>query len=206
MSPLVIGVAGGSGSGKTTFVRRLVAALGHSQASVLAHDRYYRHRGDLSFEQRASLNFDHPDALETTLLAAHVRALKAGDSAEVPTYDYARHLRDAITERLTSRPTLIIEGILVLADRELRNLIDIKVFIDVEDHVRFDRRRTRDIHDRGRDEASVNEQYAATVRPMYAQFVEPTRQYADVVVTGGGENVTALERLVALVRAHRPAL
>ena len=206
MTPLVIGVAGGSGSGKTTFVQRVVEAVGPARAGVLAHDRYYRHRPDLRFAERAALNFDHPESLETPLLAAHVRALGAGHATDVPVYDFARHLRQPDAERFSPHPVLIVEGILVLADAALRALFDLKVFVDVDDATRFERRMARDVRERGRDAASVTAQYAATVRPMFEEFVVPTRQYADLVVTGGGYNEEALERLLTIVRQRSPAI
>jgi uridine kinase len=200
-SPLVIGVAGGSGSGKTTVISRIVESIGDDQVSVLEHDRYYRDRNDLRLEERAALNYDHPDSLETDLLVAHVHALRDGQGVEVPVYDFARHARQAATDTVTSRKAIIVEGILILTDPELRKLMDVKVFVDADDDLRFIRRLQRDISERGRTVASVIEQYLGTVKPMHLEFVEPSKRYADIIVPVGGHNAVAIDMLLTLIRS-----
>ncbi len=201
MAPIVIGVAGGSGSGKTTVVRRIVDSLGDDQVTVLEHDRYYRDRNDLRLEERAALNYDHPDALETDLMVQHVLALKAGEAVEAPVYDFARHARTSITERLQPRRALIVEGILIFADAPLRRLMDIKVFVDTDDDTRVIRRLQRDVAERGRTMASVIDQYLSTVKPMYLEFVEPSKRYADLIVPVGGHNAVAADLLLSFIRS-----
>jgi uridine kinase len=201
MRRVVIGVAGGSGSGKTTVVRRIVESLGPDQVSVLEHDHYYRDRNDLRLEERAALNYDHPDALETDLLVEHVRALKAGRSVEVPLYDFARYARRVDTESLSPRKAVIIEGILIFTDRALRDLMDVKVFVDADADTRFIRRLQRDVAERGRTMESVIEQYLGTVKPMHFEFVEPTKRYADIIIPVGGHNAVAIDMMLSLVRS-----
>jgi uridine kinase len=201
MTPIVIGVAGGSGSGKTTVVRRIVDSLGDDQVSVLEHDRYYRDRNDLRLEERASLNYDHPDALETDLLVQHVEALKSGAPIEAPVYDFARHARTPNTHLIEPRRALIVEGILIFADAPLRKLMDIKVFVDTDDDTRVIRRLQRDVAERGRTMASVIEQYLSTVKPMHLEFVEPSKRYADIIVPVGGHNAVAVDLLLSLIRS-----
>lgn len=201
MAPIVIGVAGGSGSGKSTVVRRIVDSVGQDQVSVLEHDRYYRDRNDLRLEERASLNYDHPDALETDLLVRHVMALRAGDAVDAPVYDFARHARTPHTSRIPARRALIVEGILIFADPALRGLMDIKVFVDTDDDTRVIRRLQRDVAERGRTMESVIEQYLATVKPMHLEFVEPSKRYADIIVPVGGHNAVAIDLLLSLIRS-----
>jgi uridine kinase len=201
MASFVIGVAGGSGSGKTTVVRRIVDSLGSEHVTVLDHDRYYRDRNDLRLEERAALNYDHPDSLETDLLVHHVRALKAGHAVEVPRYDFTRHAR--LTEKDTFQPrrALIVEGILIFTDAALRELIDIKVFVDTDSDTRFIRRLQRDVAERGRTMDSVIDQYQSTVKPMHLEFVEPSKRYADVIIPLGGHNTVAVDLLLTMVRS-----
>lgn len=199
--PVVIGVAGGSGSGKTTVVRRIVESLGDDRVTVLDHDRYYRDRGDLRLEERAALNYDHPDSLETDLLVRHVRDLREGRAVEVPTYDFTRYARLPATDPAHPRPAIIVEGILIFADPALRSLLDVKVFVDADDDVRFIRRLTRDVAERGRTMASVIEQYQASVKPMHLEFVEPTKRYADIIIPRGGHNTVAIGMLLTLIRS-----
>ena len=201
MTPIVIGVAGGSGSGKTTVVRRIVDSLGDDQVTVLECDRYYRDRNDLRLEERAALNYDHPDALETDLMVQHVLALRAGEPIEAPVYDFACHARTLDTRRLVPRRALIIEGMLIFADPPLRQLMDIKVFVDTDDDTRVIRRLQRDVAERGRTMASVIEQYLATVKPMHLEFVEPSKRYADLIVPVGGHNAVAVDLLLSLIRS-----
>lgn len=201
MTPIVIGVAGGSGSGKSTVVRRIVESLGDDQVSVLEHDRYYRDRNDLRLEERAALNYDHPDALETDLLVRHVQTLRRGEAVDAPVYDFARHARTPDTRRIEPRRALIVEGILIFADPALRGLMDIKVFVDTDDDTRVIRRLQRDVAERGRTMESVIEQYLGTVKPMHLEFVEPSKRYADLIVPVGGHNAVAIDLLLSLIRS-----
>ncbi len=201
MKPFVIGVAGGSGSGKTTVIRRIVESLGDDQVSLIEHDRYYRDRGDLRLEERAALNYDHPDSLETDLLVEHVNALRNGQAVRVPVYDFARHARTAETITVEPRRAIIVEGILIFTDPALRRLMDVKVFVDTDDDTRFIRRLQRDIAERGRTVASVIEQYLGTVKPMHLEFVEPSKRYADVIIPLGGHNTVAIDLLLTLIRS-----
>jgi uridine kinase len=198
--PILIGVAGGSGSGKTTVVRRIVEAIGPGVVVVLHHDSYYRDAGHLPPEQRARINYDHPDALETDLLVEHLEALLAGSTVAVPVYDFAEHVRRSETVRVESRPVLILDGILILWDARLRELMDVKLFVDADSDVRLDRRLRRDMAERGRSAESVLTQYMATVRPMHLEFVEPSKRYADVIIPRGGHNRIGVDLVVATVR------
>jgi len=200
MTPLVIGVAGGSGSGKTTVVRHIVDALDNARVTVLEHDRYYRDRNDLRLEERAALNYDHPDSLETDLMVAHVHELRAGRPVEAPIYDFARHARVASTETVSACRALIVEGILIYTDAALRALMDIKVFVDTDDDTRFIRRLQRDTKERGRTMQSVIDQYMSTVKPMHLEFVEPSKRYADIIIPQGGHNAVAIDMLLTLIR------
>ena len=200
-APVVIGVAGGSGSGKTTVVRRIVDSLGPEHVVVLEHDRYYRDRNDLRLEERAALNYDHPDALETSLLVQHVQTLKAGQAVDVPLYDFTTHARRSDTQRCQPRRAIIVEGILIFADRALRDAMDIKVFVDADADTRFIRRLQRDVAERGRTMESVIEQYQGTVKPMHFEFVEPTKRYADLIIPVGGHNPVAVDLMLSLVRS-----
>jgi len=199
-APLVIGVAGGSGSGKTTVVRRIVESVGPDDVTVLEHDRYYRERNDLRLEERAALNYDHPDSLETDLLVHHVRQLRSGRAVSPPAYDFALYARRPSSETALPRRAIIIEGILIFTDAALRNLMDIKVFVDTDDDTRFIRRLQRDISERGRTVQSVIDQYLATVKPMHLDFVEPSKRYADIILPQGGHNVVAIDMLLTLIR------
>ena len=201
MIPLVIGVAGGSGSGKTTVVSRIVEALGDSRVPVLEHDRYYRDRNDLRLEERAALNYDHPDSLETDLMVRHVRELRAGRAVEAPVYDFARHARQPETRAVSPRRAIIVEGILIYTDAALRRLMDVKVFVDTDDDTRFIRRLQRDIAARGRTVQSVIDQYLGTVKPMHLEFVEPSKRYADIIIPLGGHNTVGIDMLLTLIRS-----
>ena len=200
-APLVIGVAGGSGSGKTTVVARIVDSLGPDQVTVIEHDRYYRSYPDLRLEERASLNHDHPHALETDLMVRHIDALRAGQRVEVPTYDFTRHTRLERTDLMWPRRAIIVEGILILADAALRQRMDVKVFVDTDDDTRFIRRLQRDVKERGRTLDSVIEQYLGTVKPMHLEFVEPSKRYADLIVPLGGHNTVAVDLLLSMIRS-----
>ena len=196
----MIGVAGGSGSGKTTVVRTIADSLGPDRATVLEHDRYYRDRPDLRLEERAALNYDHPDSLETDLLVTHLRALRQGEAVDLPTYDFARYARRPASETVHPRRAIIVEGILIFADAELRRLMDVKVFVDTDDDTRFIRRLQRDLNERGRTVQSVIDQYLGTVKPMHLEFVEPSKRYADIIVPQGGHNTVAIDMLLTLIR------
>ena len=199
--PILVGVAGGSGSGKTTVVRRIVDSLGDAQVTVIEHDRSYRDRNDLRFEERLALNYDHPDSLETDLLVRHVQALRNGQDVHAPVYDFARYVREPATELLAARKAIIVEGILIYTDAALRQLLDIKVFVDTDDDTRFIRRLQRDINERGRTVQSVIDQYLSTVKPMHLEFVEPSKRYADIIVPQGGHNAVAIDMLLTLIRS-----
>jgi uridine kinase len=199
--PVVIGVAGGSGSGKTTVVRRIVESLGDDRVTVLDHDSYYHDRSELRLEERAALNYDHPDSLDTDLMVKHLQELRAGRDVEVPVYDFARYARRAVTETAHSRRAIIVEGILIYADAALRDLMDVKVFVDTDDDTRFIRRLRRDVAERGRTMESVIEQYLGTVKPMHLEFVEPSKRYADVIIPRGGHNAVAIDMLLTLIRS-----
>jgi uridine kinase len=200
-TPLVIGVGGGSGSGKTTVVRRIVESLPEDRVTVLEHDRYYRDRSELRLEERAALNYDHPDALETDLLVRHVMELRAGRAVEVPTYDFALYTRKATTEHVEPRSAVIVEGILIYTDAPLRDLMDIKVFVDADGDTRFIRRLRRDVAERGRTMESVIEQYLTTVKPMHLEFVEPSKRYADIIIPVGGHNPVAIDMMLSMIRS-----
>jgi len=194
---LLIGVAGGTGSGKTTVARKLVEALPSGLATIIEYDSYYRDRGDQSPEQRAALNYDHPDALESELLAEHLRRLRSGSAIEVPIYDFRSHTRQRKTRRVEPTAVVVVEGILTLAQPVVRDQLDIKIFVDTDADIRCFRRIRRDLEDRGRTFASVREQYYRSVRPMHNQFVEPSKRWADLIIPEGGDNHVALEILVA---------
>jgi uridine kinase len=197
---IVIGVAGGTGSGKTTVSEAILDRVGRDKIAYLQHDSYYRDRSHLPPEERPNANFDHPDALESELLAQHLSSLKAGRAVEVPLYDYTSHTRRAETVRVEPRSVILVEGILIFAEKTLRELMDIKVFVDTDADVRFIRRWQRDISERGRTVETVIRQYTETVRPMHLEFVEPSKRYADIIIPEGGFNVTAIDMLVAKVK------
>ncbi len=199
--PVFIGVAGGTGSGKSTVVRRIVEGLAVPRVAVIHHDAYYRDLGDLPFEDRSKINYDHPDSLETELLVRHLRSLRGGEAVEVPVYDFARHEREARTRPVRPASVVILDGILILAVEELRELMDIKVFVDTDSDVRLMRRLRRDLEERGRAVESVLRQYALTVRPMHLEFVEPSKRWADLIVPGGGYNDVAVDMLVTKARS-----
>ncbi len=199
--PVVLGVAGGSGSGKSTVVREVTRILGSEVVSVLRHDAYYRDQSHLEFEERVEVNYDHPDSLETELLIRHVEALLQSEAVDVPTYDFTTHTRGTGTDRVVPHPVLIIDGILILADKELRELMDLKVFVDTDADVRLMRRTRRDMRKRGRSAESVMAQFEATVRPMHQEFVEPSKRHADMLVPEGGYNRLAVDLVVTKVKA-----
>ncbi|HEY0303558.1 MAG TPA: uridine kinase [Longimicrobiales bacterium] len=199
--PLIIGVAGGSGSGKTTVVREIIRNIGRNHVTVLHHDSYYRDVKHLPFEERVAINYDHPDSLETSLLIRHLHQLNAGESVDVPIYDFTAHLRAEETERMDPRKVVIVDGLLILWDRALRQMMDIKVFVDTDADLRFIRRLSRDIEERGRSAESVIEQYLKTVRPMHLEFVEPSKRYADIIIPSGGHNLVGVDILLTKIRS-----
>ena len=198
---LVIGIAGGSGSGKSTVADALASALPVGTVATLRHDSYYRDRPDLTIEQRNRVNYDHPESLETSLLIEHLQHLKAGNPVDIPVYDFKTHRRLETRERLEPAPVIIVEGILVFVDEHLRRELDIKIFVDTESDIRAIRRIRRDMRKRGRDFEAVRKQYYETVRPMHLQFVEPSKRTADLIIPEGGENRVAIDVLVARLRA-----
>ncbi len=199
--PLTIGIAGGTGSGKTTITRRLQQEFG-SRMCVLYHDNYYLPHGDLPLEERAKLNYDHPSALDTPFLLRQLKQLQAGETIQCPVYDYTIHDRSKETITISPAPIILVEGILILADEDLCDAMDIKVFVDADADVRILRRILRDVCDRDRSLESVVKQYLTTVKPMHEQFVEPSRHKADIIVPEGGHNEVALELLIARIRAQ----
>ena len=193
MKPVVLGIAGGTGSGKTTVARALVERIGPNQVAYLEHDNYYRDLSHLSVDERSQVNFDHPDSFDTELLVRHIDQLKQGQSIDKPVYSYKNHERTSDVIPVQSQPLIIVEGILVLENPQLRSLMDVKLFVDTEDDIRLMRRLRRDIAERGRSLERVLGQYEATVRPMHLTFVLPSRRYADVIVPRGGGNVVAIQ-------------
>ena len=198
---LVIGIAGGSGSGKTTLMKHLVDEFGDN-VSVLSHDNYYKRHDELTFEERAALNYDEPEALDTSLLVYQLDQLRHGMSIDCPVYDFALHNRSNETIRVTPKRVIIVEGIMIFVDPELRNLMDIKIFVDTDADVRLCRRIKRDVTKRGRSLDSVLEQYQATVKPMHEKYVEPSKKYANLVVPEGGKNQVALDMIIGKMHRH----
>lgn len=195
----MIGIAGGSGSGKTTISASIVEQIGSDHVTLIAHDSYYRHRPELTYEERTRVNYDHPDSLETELLLTHMKDLAAGRSIRQPLYDFSRHLRRPETVIVEPRPVVLIEGILILGEPALRDIMDLRVFVDTDPDLRVLRRVERDMRDRGRSFDSVVRQYLATVRPMHLSFVEPSKRYADVIIPEG-YNPDAVGALVSTIR------
>jgi uridine kinase len=194
--PLVVGIAGGTGSGKTTVAHKLAAAMPAERVLTIEHDSYYRDQSHLSIEERAKTNFDHPSSLESSLLAEHLRELRDGRSVEIPSYDFATHSRRPERRKVHPAPLIIVEGILVFAEAQLREQMDIKIFVDTDADIRLIRRIRRDLEVRGRSFQSVRDQYYATVRPMHIEHVEPTKRWADLIVPEGGDNHVALDVLL----------
>ncbi len=198
---LTIGIAGGTGSGKTTITRRLQRQF-ENRVCTLYHDNYYRAHDGLTMEERARLNYDEPAAFETDLLVRHLAALRRGESVDGPIYDYTVHNRSARTQRIDPAAVVLVEGILILADQRLCDSLDIKVFVDADADVRILRRIVRDVRDRGRSLESVVNQYLTTVKPMHELYVEPSRRRADVIIPEGGQNDVAVELLIRRIQAH----
>lgn len=199
--PLVIGIAGGSGSGKSTVASVILLRVGARRIAFLMHDAYYRDLSHLPLEERVKENFDHPDSLDTPLLVQHLQELRARRAVEMPVYDFKSYTRTAETQRIDPRAVIIVEGILIFAEPELRKLFDVKLFVDTDADIRFIRRLQRDIAERGRTADSVIRQYLGTVRPMHLEFVEPSKRYADVIIPEGGLNTVAMDMVVARVES-----
>lgn len=200
-TPLVIAIAGGSGSGKTTVADAILKKVGRHRIAYLPHDAYYRDLKDLPLNQRALTNFDHPDSLESSLLTEHIRKLKRWEPVDLPVYDFTHHTRTAETRRIQPSAVIMVEGILIFAEKELRNEFDVKIFVDTDPDLRFIRRLERDIAERGRTTESVIHQYLTTVRPMHLDFVEPSKRYADVIIPEGGFNTVALDMVISRIES-----
>jgi uridine kinase len=200
-APLVIGIAGGSGSGKTTVAQEILQRVGPDRIAFLQHDSYYKDLSGLPPVQRIQVNFDHPNSLETELLIQHIASLRDGKPVEVPIYDFSTHSRTSQTYTVQPRMVILVEGILIFTEPALRGMFDVKIFVDTDSDLRFIRRLERDITERGRTTESVIKQYQSTVRPMHMEFVEPSKRYADVIIPEGGHNTAALDMVVARIEA-----
>ena len=201
MNTMVIGIAGGTGSGKTTVTEKLQEYFGEN-VCVLHHDSYYKRHDELPYEKRCQLNYDHPDSFDTSLLIEDLRALKAGRTVHCPVYDYSTHNRTDRTEEVRPTKVIIVEGILIFADEELAGEMDIKIFVDTDADERILRRIMRDVRERGRTLESVVEQYLTTVKPMHEQYVEPSKRRADIIMLQGGHNLVAMDMLIERIRSH----
>jgi uridine kinase len=202
---LIIGISGGTGSGKTTVANRILETVEASEVVFIQQDSYYRNLNDLPVDNRQLANFDHPDALDNDLLVNHIRRLKSGEPIELPIYDFKTHTRQSNTRAVEPKPIVIVEGILIFVDPRLLEQLDIKVFVDTPDDIRFIRRLRRDIAERGRTVETVIEQYLATVRPMHMQFVEPSKRYADVIIPEGGHNLVSIDLISGKIRERLSA-
>ena len=199
MKPIIIGVAGGTGSGKTTVSQEILRRVGAERIVFIQHDSYYRDRSHLSLEERARSNYDHPDSLESEFLVSHLQQLQAGQPVEIPVYDFTTHTRTDETRCVEPKWVILVEGILIFAEPALREMFDVKIWVDTDADVRFIRRLRRDITERERTVESVIEQYEETVRPMHLEFAEPSKRYADVIIPEGGFNTVALDMVVARI-------
>ncbi len=199
-NPIIIGIAGGTGSGKSTLAENIEKEF-KNNITMISHDYYYKSNDKLSFEERAKLNYDHPDAFETNLLIEHLKQLKNGEIIQRPSYSFVEHLREKQTYPVVPKKVIIVEGILLFENKILRDMMDIKIFVDADADIRFIRRLTRDVQERGRTLESVIEQYCTTVKPMHEQFVEPSKKYADIIVPKGGYNQVALNMIVEKIRS-----
>ena len=197
---MIIGISGGTGSGKTTVANRILESVSANEVVFIQQDLYYRNLKDMPLDYRNAANFDHPDALDNDLLINHLKKLRAGEPVELPIYDFRTHTRLPATTRIDSKPIVILEGILIFAEPRLREQMDIKVFVDTPDDIRFIRRLRRDLAERGRTLDSVIEQYIATVRPMHIQFIEPSKRYADVIIPEGGYNLVSIDLISGKIR------
>jgi uridine kinase len=197
---MIIGISGGTGSGKTTVAQKIIASVGSENVVFLQQDSYYRNLGDMPLDLKHRVNYDHPDAFDTELLINHLQALRAGEAIRQPIYDYATHSRSPETFFVEPKPIIILEGILVFVNPQMRGLMDLKIFVDADADVRFIRRLDRDVHERGRSVESVIAQYQTTVRPMHLQFVEPSKRYADVIIPEGGHNDVGIDLITGKIR------
>ena len=202
MDTILIGIAGGTGSGKTTLADKLVDSFGSDEVSILRHDNYYKRHDEMTYDERSKLNYDHPDAFDTELLCEHIQMLKEGKAIEMPVYDYTVHNRSNEVVVVEPAPVIVLEGILIFAEQSLCDLMDIKVFVDTDADVRILRRILRDVKERERSVDSVISQYLTTVKPMHEQFVEPSKRRADIIIPEGGENMVALQMLIERVHKH----
>jgi len=198
---LVIGIAGGTGSGKTTLMKNLVQRLG-DQVTVVSHDNYYKRHDELTYEERTQINYDEPDALETDLMARHLELLRQGQAIDCPVYDYTQHNRSNETVHIEPRPVIIVEGIMIFENQPLRELMDIRIFVDTDADVRLCRRIKRDVNKRGRSLESVLTQYQTTVKPMHEKYVEPSKKFANIIVPEGGKNMVALDMITGEILRH----
>lgn len=201
MKPLIIGIAGGTGSGKTTVARKIAEALPDASVAFLDMDGYYRNFDHLSMDERRRINWDHPDAFDLDLFVAHLERLSRGEPVDKPRYDFAKHLRMPETERITPRDVIVVDGILLFADERIRALCDVKVYVDADPDIRLVRRIQRDMSERDRPLEEILQQYLTTVRPMHQQFVEPGKRYADIILPRGGQNAVAIEMILTTI--HR---
>ncbi len=201
LTPLVIGIAGGSGSGKTTVANIILERVGRQRIAYLPHDAYYRDLTGLPSAQRELVNFDHPDSLESDLLAEHIRQLKNWQTIQLPIYDFTHDRRTGETIPVKPQRVILVEGILIFSEKQLRDLFDVKLFVDTDADLRFIRRLERDINERGRTTENVVKQYLSSVRPMHLEFVEPSKRYADVIIPEGGKNVVAMDMVIARIEA-----
>ena len=199
LPPIVIGIAGGTGSGKTTVANVILERVGAGKIAFLAHDAYYKDLRDLPRAERDMINFDHPDSLETELLVEQIKSLARWQAVEIPVYDFTSHTRTQQTHHIEPQPVILVEGILIFAESELRKIFDVKIFVDTPADIRFMRRLQRDITERGRTVESVIHQYQTTVRPMHLEFVEPSKRYSDVIIPEGGFNTVAMDMVVARI-------
>ncbi len=199
--PIIIGIAGGTGSGKTTVANVILDAVGRDRIAYVPHDAYYRDLRNLPPVQKAAVNFDHPNSLETELMIEHVKQLKAGHAVDIPVYDFSIHARTEKTIHVEPQPVIIVEGILIFAEKKLRELFDVKLFVDTDPDIRFIRRLQRDIAERGRTMDMVINQYLQTVRPMHLEFVDPSKRYADVIIPEGGMNQVAMDMVIARIES-----
>jgi len=198
---MVVGIAGGTGSGKTTLANLVLNNLGEDQIAYLPHDAYYRNQQHLPLAERVKVNYDHPDSLETELLIEHIKQLKAGKAIERPVYDFTIYSRKAETVRVAPQPIILVEGILIFVEKELRELFDMKIYVDADADIRFIRRLTRDIEERGRTMRAVINQYLQSVRPMHLDFVESSKRYADIIIPIGGLNAVASDMVIARLQS-----
>ena len=198
---LVIGIAGGTGSGKTTLMKNLIAAF-ENDVTILSHDNYYKRHDDLTYEERCKLNYDEPAALETDLMAVHLDQLRHGEAIDCPVYDFTQHNRSNETIRIEPKKVIIVEGILIFENKPLRDLMDIRIFVDTDSDIRLCRRIKRDVNKRGRSLESVLQQYQETVKPMHEMYVEPSKKYANIIVPEGGKNLVALDMITGRIQRH----